>query len=62
MTVETRRKPADVQPLPLDLFTDQIAAALHAFRHDVSYACAIAKAAVNIDRKRQRWQSRREQA
>ncbi len=51
------RGPVDVTP-----FRRDVDAAIAAFAEDVSYAVAMARAAVTITRKRAVWQQRREDA
>ncbi len=60
MPTDTTRRKTDLVALPIELFADHIDLALEAFGRDVSYAVAIAKAAVTITRKREQWQQRRE--
>jgi hypothetical protein len=49
------------QPVDLATFRTEIDAALAAFTEDVSYACSMARSAVMIGRKRDMWQTRKDQ-
>lgn len=55
-----KTKVTQPDPVDPDLFRDSVNEAVAAFATDVSYAVAIARAAVTIIRKRAIWQARRE--
>lgn len=57
VTRQQRRGPVDVTR-----FHGEVRAAIDAFQIDVSYAVAMARAAVTITRKRAVWQQRRDEA
>lgn len=57
----TRRAPRRTRPVDVASFADDVNAALTAFTHDVSYAVLMARSAVTIGRKRDVWQSRKDQ-
>lgn len=58
----TRRAPRrNRTPVDVDSFTGDVEAALEAFRHDVTYAVAMARSAVSIGRKREVWSARKQQ-
>jgi hypothetical protein len=56
------RVPRPRGPVDVSRFHADVAAALEAFGTDVSYAVAMARAAVTITRKRAVWQQRRDEA
>jgi hypothetical protein len=56
----SRRPRKRLNPVDVSAFDLQIDAALEAFRSDVSYAVDMARSAVNIVRKREVWQARRD--
>lgn len=63
MTIlDDRRRPSRRPQPALDLtpFAGDIEQALNAFGSDVSYAVTMARAAVNINRKRTMWQDRKD--
>lgn len=55
-----RRSRKRLNPVDVSAFTHQIEAAMEAFSNDVSYAVEMARSAVNIARKREIWQARRD--
>lgn len=58
--MSTRRPRRAPEPIDVTPFREHIAEALAAFATDVSYAVAMARAAVIIVKKRQVWQARKE--
>jgi hypothetical protein len=56
----TRRPRQRLNPVDVSAFTHQIEQAMDAFSNDVSYAVEMARSAVNIVRKREVWQARRD--
>lgn len=55
-----RRPRKRLNPVDVSAFTHQIDQAMEAFSNDVSYAVEMARSAVNIVRKREVWQARRD--
>lgn len=60
MTAPTRRARRTLTPVDPALFRADVEQALRGFASDVSYAVAMARAAVTITRKREVWQGRRD--
>lgn len=60
MTQAIRRPRKRLNPVDVSAFDHTITQAMEAFRNDVSYAVEMARSAVNIVRKREVWQERRE--
>ncbi len=55
------RIPRPRGPVDVTRYRREVEVAIHAFGADVSYAVAMARAAVTITRKRAVWQARREE-
>lgn len=60
MTQAIRRPRRGTHPVAVEAFRDQIDKALSAFSQDVTYSVLMARAAVTIARKRELWQTRRD--
>lgn len=56
----TRRPRKRLSPVDVSAFDHTITQAMEAFRNDVSYAVEMARSAVNIVKKREVWQARRD--
>jgi hypothetical protein len=56
----TRRPRKRLNPIDVSAFDHTITQAMEAFRSDVSYAVEMARSAVNIVKKREVWQARRD--
>jgi post-segregation antitoxin (ccd killing protein) len=57
---EPTRRTRRIRSVDVTTFADEVADALRAFGHDVSYAVSMARAAVAIESKRRAWEARKE--